>query len=87
MVIEIRLHGALKKFGKNGAVPLDVPEPCSASRLKEILKEKLSRDFPGVFEAGLLERAALADDSHILGNDDEVSMLRSLAILPPVCGG
>lgn len=93
MVIEIRLFGALKKFAEAGLLLLDVPQTCSIREIRELLKHRLSSEFPGVFKGELVDKAAFANEAgvfgeaRVLGSDEQVAQTASLALLPPVCGG
>ena len=87
MVVQIRMFGVLKKFGKDGVVTVNAPQQCLVGELRKLLKEQLSADFPGTFHCSLVDRAAVTDCSRILNNGFSLVNTESLALLSPVCGG
>lgn len=87
MVAQIHLFGALRKFGSEGVLTLEFNEPCSVREIRELLKEKLAREFPLEFQGALIDRAALANDKRVLAEDEQIKETARLSLLPPVCGG
>ncbi len=87
MVAKIRVFGVLRKFGSEGLLTVAVKTPCSVSEIRRLLKEQLAAEFPGSFHEELIERAALADGTRLLAEQDQVTSADRLTLLPPVCGG
>ena len=87
MVLEIRLFGALKRFGSNGMLLIEAPDRSSVSEIRNAILHDLQRKFTDSFPESLLERSVLANETRIFSNTEEVVTERSLNLLPPVCGG
>ena len=87
MVVEVRLFGALRRFGDAGIVRVDVPENGSVREIRDLVKQELSRAFPGEFKGELVDKAALASEDRVMRSEEKIGAGRMLALLPPVCGG
>lgn len=87
MVREIKLFGALKKFGEKGAICVDAPRGIKVSSLREMLKVKISERYAASFRGELIDRSAIAIESTLLRDEDLVPDDGVVVVLPPVCGG
>jgi molybdopterin converting factor small subunit len=88
MEVSIRLFGALKKFGERGIVVVNIPDNCTVLEIRNLIKEQLSLKFPEDFCETLIDNAALASESRVLTDNQQINGLtKTLALLPPVCGG
>lgn len=95
--IEIKLFGVFKKFSDGGALSLTIDDDSTVGEIKVALAKRLgSKELftqgsqitpPSLQVSGLVERSVLADEKRILKETDTLGERRSLAILPPVCGG
>lgn len=86
MVVHIRFFGALKRYATSG-MSIEISSSSSIAELREVIKGKLQKDFPGEFNTALLDRAAIADETNILSLQTILNDRTKLSILPPVCGG
>lgn len=86
MLREIRLFGALKRFGAAGVLSIEVKDSVLAGELRADVGKLLARNFPGESPFLLVGRSALVCDSRVLAQDELVAQ-GQLALLPPVCGG
>jgi hypothetical protein len=85
--IEIRLFGAFRRYVPAGKISLRIDCPLTARQLKEKIQEALQSQVPGFSESSLIAESALATETAVLGEEDVVTDLHGLALLPPVCGG
>lgn len=83
--VSISLYGAFRQLGVNQIV-LEVPERSRVADLREILEDHLKSTAVKI-PASLIKASAFATDEFVLNDGDEVTGLKSVAILPPVCGG
>ena len=83
MRLDVSLFGPLRPSAPGSVVRLDLPEGASARDARAALAAAL-----GAAAAPLLERSVLATEEEVLAEDAPLPAgTRSLAILPPVCGG
>lgn len=86
MTLTISLFGAFRASGADYVV-LDVPFGASVAEIKSALAVQMARDFPHFDAANALLNAVLADEVRVLNNDEVINSSKTLAVLPPVCGG
>lgn len=77
--VQIQLFGAFRKFGNGVSLDLPLAAPCTVSVLKELLAAHLDSD--------LLNESAFGSADEIFRDDAVISPGRTIALLPPVCGG
>ena len=88
MRLEVKLFGPLRPFGPSGAVAVELPEGARVRDAREAIIAVLERGTPGPSARALVSRSALATEDEVLPDDAALPAgTRSLAILPPVCGG
>ena len=87
MVKDIKLFGALKKFGHNGLLQLEAPEGTTVMSFRQILKAKIYSVHGEEFKSEILDKSAIACGSKLLGDKDIIPKSESIVVLPPVCGG
>lgn len=85
---EVRLFGALREYGQDGAArfTLNVPDGITAGGLRELLAKELGSSM-GDRAKGLVLDSAIADERRILSDTDLIPSSGELSLLPPVCGG
>lgn len=77
---KVELYGRLRDAGLGSAVILDLPVGATARQALSALKPVFGRKAP------LLAGCVLSDGADIFAAADELPS-KSLALLPPVCGG
>ncbi len=87
MVLEVRLFGALKRFGERGIIFVEAPPGSTVAAVRQAIQQHLEGQFVDSFPAGVFERSALANDTRVFAEMDEVVTGSCLSLLPPVCGG
>ena len=90
VAVRVQLFGGLRKYGNGSDVAFDVPRGTTVSTLRTYLIEALRRASPAFAGQDLVNASALADDSRILDESQQLGCgvaEVSLAALPPVCGG
>lgn len=87
MLRNIRLFGALKRFGTEGLLSIEMKNSRTAGELRAEVGQLLELNFPGESPSLLVGRSALVCDSRVLAQDELVDAQGQLALLPPVCGG
>jgi molybdopterin converting factor small subunit len=88
MRLEVKLFGPLRPFASAGALEVELREGASARDAREAVAVALERASPGPAVRGILARSVVADEDDVLAEDAPLPAgTRSLAILPPVCGG
>jgi len=86
----VELYGPLRDLAADGRVVLVLPDDARASDVRlALLRHRAGEAANGgeVALAKLLERTVVAADEVILTDADAVGGARTLALLPPVCGG
>lgn len=87
MVKQVLLFGALRRFGTQGILEVEVPATCSAAQLRALIKERIAASGAGNVVGSLVDSAACSDGAVILTSEADVTSASTLALLPPVCGG
>ena len=90
MNCEIRLFGAFRDFDDSGRLILQIENHSTALEIKkQILGHLKTKSKTGIDIEALMKVSMIATDSQLLQDQDVVDMnsLKTLAILPPVCGG
>lgn len=88
MRLELMLFGPLRPYASSGAIEVDLPDGATVGHAREVIAAVLERAIPGPATRALVARSALATEDEVLPEDAPIpSGTRSLAILPPVCGG
>ena len=82
---EIRLFGALGRFGQQQKLLLDVGPDATVANLRQALAARLA-GAEG-FDPRLLDESVFADEHDILAENARPDPRANLAVLPPVCGG
>ena len=83
MKLEVKLFGPLRPFAPAGAIEIEVRDGATVGDAREALAGAL-----GAAARPLVARSALATEDEVLRDDAPLpGGTRSLAILPPVCGG
>jgi hypothetical protein len=86
MKLEVKLFGPLRPYVR-GSLQIELPDGARARDAREAIGAALDRAGGGAARA-LLARSALGTDDEVLPDDAPLpSGVRSLAVLPPVCGG
>jgi len=86
----VELYGPLRDLAAEGRVVLVLPDDARAVDVRQALLRHRAGDAANGVEAALanlLERTVVAADEVILSDADAVGAARTLALLPPVCGG
>lgn len=89
--IEVRLFGVFRKYvSDSNGVRLQIPEEATVREVKSALATYLAENSPN-FKAGegamLITDSAIANEERVMNDGDPIHPARTLAILPPVCGG
>lgn len=84
---KIKLFGAFRKFHLERDVLIQMSKVATAQELKEELKVYMKKNIQNFNEDVLIDESALATDSKIITNNEELMEDVNLSILPPVCGG
>jgi molybdopterin converting factor small subunit len=88
MRVELLLFGPLRPYASAGSIQVELPEGATVGRAREEIAALLERAIPGPSTRTLVARSALATEDEVLSEDAPIPAgTRSLAILPPVCGG
>ena len=87
MVVQVRLFGALKRFGEAGIIQLAAELPMPVHKFKQELQRYLIAQPSGEQGSAIVARSACSDGSRILGEMDELPVGVEISVLPPVCGG
>jgi molybdopterin converting factor small subunit len=85
--VHVRLFGAFRVYEPH-ELTVEVPRGSRIVTLRRRLADELRRACPTFADEALLDVSVLADEHHVLGDEDVLDGGRvSLAVLPPVCGG
>lgn len=88
MKLSVKLFGPLRPYAPGSAVEVDLPAGARVGDAREAIIAVLERTTPGPAARALVSRSALATEDEVLPDDAPLpGDARSLAILPPVCGG
>lgn len=88
MRLSVKLFGPLRPYAPGAGVDIDLPVGARVADAREAIIALLERTNPGPAARALVSRSALATEDEVLPDDALVpDDTRSLAILPPVCGG
>ncbi len=89
---KVELYGVLRELSAEAAVILTIPDDARPAEVRRALVAWRSEQ--GVAAAAalhaltqMLERTVVAADDTILSDEEVVGTARTLALLPPVCGG
>lgn len=85
MNIKLDLYGAFRQLGVNNFI-LDVPVNSTVGSLRQIVKGLL-KDNKAQISEQLIQMSVFATDESILKDTDALIDVKSLSLLPPVCGG
>ena len=84
---QITLFGKLKKWAPEGSIEVAIYSEMNPRHLREAVAaelKKVNSSFLGISE---LLSSAVADESHILQEDENLGESNEFSLLPPVCGG
>ena len=84
--LKVKLFGAFRSWVPDGEVSLSVSAASSMVSVKVAIENELKR-LTGRDPALLLSKSAIASETEILQEQDQVSAGMVLAVLPPICGG
>jgi molybdopterin converting factor small subunit len=88
MRLEVKLFGPLRPFATASGVEVEMPDGALVKDAREAIIAVLERAAPGPAARALVSRSVLATDDGVLAEDATLpDRARSLAVLPPVCGG
>jgi molybdopterin converting factor small subunit len=88
MTLEVKLFGPLRPFAPAGALRVELPEGALARDVRAAVLAALERDGPGRQVRAILSRSVLATEDEVLSDGAPLPAgTRSVAVLPPVCGG
>ncbi len=87
MRTKIKLFGAFRQYGNGQNIELDLPQNISLTQLRQAFIRRLLEIDPTFHQQELVSISAFADENGILHEENPVSVLGELSILPPVCGG
>jgi molybdopterin converting factor small subunit len=85
--LTLKLFGALRKYGSDSSVTLQLKNGSSISDLKKVLAVKLQELHPDFFDSAILDECAFATEDRVLLAQELVPQTPYIAVLPPVCGG
>ena len=85
--LNLKLFGALRKYGVDAKLELSVPSVCTIGDLQHHLAEHLTKTHSDFVGPELLDECAFANEDRILLRDEMVPLNGFVAVLPPVCGG
>lgn len=87
MKLEVRLFGPLRPCAPGSVILVEIEDGATAGAAREAVARALeTAGAPGA--RGLVARAVLATEDELLSDDAPLgATVRSLALLPPVCGG
>jgi molybdopterin converting factor small subunit len=83
--VNISLYGAFRQLGVS-QINLEVPEASTVNDLRASL-EKYLQNRQSKISIHLVKASVFATEELVLKDGDKVREHKSLAILPPVCGG
>lgn len=87
MRLEVKLFGPLRPFASAGALEVELPEGALARDARAAVLVALEAGG-GAAARAILARSVLASEEEVLAEDAPLPAgTRSLAVLPPVCGG
>jgi molybdopterin synthase sulfur carrier subunit len=88
MKLSVKLFGPLRSYGAGSGVEVELPDGARVADAREAIIRALEQASPGPAARALVGRSALATEDEVLPDDAPLPAdARSLAILPPVCGG
>lgn len=90
MECEIQLFGAFRDFDDSGKIVLQMQNQTTVFEIKnQILKHLKTKSKLGIDIEALMKVSMIATDNQLLQDHDVVDFnsQKTLAILPPVCGG
>jgi molybdopterin converting factor small subunit len=88
MKLSVKLFGPLRPYAPGPGIDLDLPDGARVGDAREAIIAALEKTAPGPAARALVTRSALATEDEVLPDDALLPAdARSLAILPPVCGG
>ena len=88
MRLSVKLFGPLRSYAAGSGVEVELPDGARVGDAREAIIALLERTNPGPAARALVRRSALATEDEVLPDDALLPAgARSLAILPPVCGG
>jgi len=85
--VNIQMFGAFRDLEPSGALKMEVLFPISVTDLKTLLAHELSKKTTTINIKALLSTSAIATESQVFTEDDQITTPTSFALLPPVCGG
>jgi molybdopterin converting factor small subunit len=85
--LTLKLFGALRKYGENSMIELQLPKFASVSDLKAVLETYIDGQHPGFKNSGILAECAFATEDRVLAENEAIPETKMIAVLPPVCGG
>lgn len=87
-ICEIQLFGAFREFDESGKIKLQIQNQATVLEIKnQIMCQLKKKSKPGVDIEALMKVSMIATDKELLQDGDIVGNQKTLAILPPVCGG
>jgi molybdopterin converting factor small subunit len=88
MKTKVRMFGAFRKhMGDEVFIEFEQESNLSVPAIKEKISIALKEKNPQFNEDTLIADSALADESHVFQQTENIAPGGSLALLPPVCGG
>jgi molybdopterin converting factor small subunit len=87
LLMKVKLFGALRKYGDDTCLEIPFSGAFSVAELRTQLAQHLEKQFPNFNDQALLKECAIASDSRIFMEEEEISNIETIAVLPPVCGG
>lgn len=81
--LDVRLFGAFRQFGADPILRISVADDATIAQVRAAVGTHLAGDNAHA----LLRASAFATDDRMLGEDDTLSTINEIAVLPPVCGG
>ena len=81
MKLKVRLFAVARQLAGADQITLDVPDPCTANQLREIL----AREVPAL--EAVLPQILLAVDSDYVQGNTVIPSDAEVACIPPVSGG
>ncbi len=90
MDCEIQLFGAFRDFDDSGKLMIQIQDKSTVLEIKnQILVHLKTKSKARVDVEALMKVSMIATGSQLLQDHDvvEINFQKSLAILPPVCGG
>lgn len=87
ITLQIDLFGSFRQYGAGTPLTIHAEHELTLAQLKEHIKKALLLRDPTFDRPELVDESAIADDQQIYSDDLIIAESRTLAILPPVCGG